>query len=1575
MKNIKESIEKIADDAKTLYCLESTRQYLEDKKNEQRLTQQYKGREIYELIQNIDDAGVNLREGKCEAYVKFDGEYLEVANSGQPFTIQTIQRLCQGGVSDKSGKYIGCKGIGFRSVLNWADEIYIYSGKEDNYISVKFSREHAKKQIDSLLNANNNASRHIQNQIDELNLHGYDSSYPIFRAPQYVDPIDKEYDTIIRLKVKEELKEHIVSDLSNIERYRYILLFLPTLMKIDFEVRDKKITYSKKILESGNVIELTLSIDGKSETNTFNYRSANKKLSRKLNGSEDVRLGIAIPKDSQASSNYKLHTFFPIMELTSPLPALMNATFCLTDNRNDLDLSSEDTKAANQEVFRMLLDLYIETVTEVAEKDRRLELLLPVNMPAHDMFTFYGSLGMLGLEKYYIEKCRNHPVFYTVDGNYKKHEDSPIILESIPDSFKGDSFSRLVKLSDHASSPLLNFCKCIAPQNKEQTERYLWQAINSVSQLWEDSERIQTFKWWHAQSDFKALPGLLKTIDEEFIIYSPESKEDKPCFLSDNNSPLAGIPSWAKVSVLHQKDQEELIKAFGEEIRERQNGPKEAHKRTLSRIIRKDLIDIQEQSSRQVVISPVNSSVDSFDKACEFVLWLWKIWNENPFDDTIKNKISFTVPIEGNDHKEASKVYFGEDYGNIFGEQLFKLIDGDFRKLHKIEFGEGHRIEDFLKAIGISKFPRLQKVVKNNVDQDRDSCEYKFQSLIQSKRPITEQINWLGTEFYSIENLEHILKKLDTSDIVSWLFTDEELMKSIENDIQPLDCCIKYQVKYKWHPWTYNEGWQLPSFVRYVFSNTPWVGINGKKYSPSQLLLISNEGVNNCLEDFACLSEYELEELARNICDKEDLRSLLITLGAKSSYLELDSNTFYGMLLKIPELKEGGYKVSREIYRTIIDNSSKLDGYRLLKAASDNQERFKKEGKVLVKKGSSCCFEHISNAFFSSSAVIKTDGKYPIDVPARRGKKEDFNELLFIKPYEISYLVVGVEDSPCNPDFKKEWDSFIPCIMAYRKGKKDEICNLTIDLIKEATIEFDGVRQEYSTPYTLLKKSSKHWLICVGREIDFTRLDKCRIADSLVQIFNVLFNFPSKEFLDKVPQLFIYTKEQREHLIEDDLGSVDEIKEAKEDILKSEEFNQKILKFFGIEESCDEWMSLRQVNWRNPSYEDYQIIIKMLLLYKKTLVDMNATLELSISIREHNEHVFEQMFNDEVIFVEIYSAIVSDKEKHCKLRDLLFKHEESKEKYIKKNSSTFEALDFDKEDTYEKCRQKCWEDISLVRPEKVSLTYDQIKDTYTSNIECLKSQLGYTDLTNDFTNDPHLDSRLFFKIDNEELVKILKKFKEDYKKDTEAINDEGQSSDYIGQIYGKIKIDSDLAPANLSYTDKAHKSGAVTEHTKLKKERRNKSQGNTAEYLVVLKLQERAFEEVNNYFKQQKYKIKWVSGAYKAIQKVESDKNEYDISETNDSLGYDMKLVSEDNTREMFIEVKSSSSNDCSFYMSANEKMTATEKGDSYRVFFVGNLDMQNPDSIPEIHIIGDIENSFEHRPVQYKMLFKGKPE
>lgn len=1574
MPNLEKEIEKIANEALTFYSMETSRNYLEDKKKEESLTQQYKGREIYELLQNIDDASCEGKE--CVASFELSDNCLRVSNYGHPFTVSTLQRLCQGGVSEKNDKYIGCKGIGFRSVLNWSDGIRIYSGSGDNCISVEFSRKIAAAQFDKMMSgASESVREHLNSQIGELKNKDIAPLYPIFRAPKAIDTIEKEYDTVIELDIKSGLKDDIINSIKNTDRYRYILLFMPNLKRIEFKIDGSEYEYKKEILDDGKV-RLTIEQNQKVVAcEKFYYAGKEDKLGRKYSGTDRICMGVAIPCNPTDFKTPSLYTFFPILDLKSPFPALLHATFFLTDNRNELDLNREDTLEANKEVFEELLRFYIDTVVEKIGGERRLTLLLPHGMPkdTREPFSFVGSLGKLDKEDFFIEECKQRELLYSVNKTFVAGNTSPIVLDcNLNESeqcnrlFTGDEFARLVNVVDERER---GFAKRLVGDNND-AEQYLFSAINGKSKDWRPNECIAVFKWWHSQ-DYTRLPKLLKTIDGKFV----ETNEE-PCFLSEDNIPawVANIPKWATISVLESQYQSELLEQFKNEIYNMRKDGSESSKRVLPRIIRKNLVDIQEQSSRQVVISPINTSVRNFEQAKEFLKWLWLVWNDSRFDDTVRSRINFVVPTMDGGLCPAKDVFMGEPYGNSLGSEIFKSIGG-YNELGEISIGDSDEIrQEFLQDLGVMKYPKLRKVENTEIQISNNSHVSRYIEHVLCRHPLPSD-QGAPTKYYaslySIENIEQFLGKLETKQIIRWIFSDSELRNAIENDVQPKDFCLEYRLYWGRQNRRHNNEWQLPSYVRYLFSRIKWLGNGNDRHSPSELLMTNNNNLN----DFGlkCISESDIDDYADGVCDKEELRRLLILLGVKTNYLELDADRFYGLLLALPD--GDGYKakkISKELYRTIIDNSANIDKKysALYNSNSVKREEFKQKGRVLVKKGDDSCFVPINEAFFSSSAVMNSENKYPIDVPARRGKREDFKNILCIEPFELQYTVVYKETSCCNQAFQDDLESFIPCIMAYRKGRKDEVLNLTIELVKEARIQYEDNGQQaekiLNKGYTLLKLLNRHWLICVGDEPLYAKQEKELIADNMVQIFNVLFNFPSKDFLNRVEQLFIYSLRQRRHFIEDELGSVEEIEQAREEIKKSQEFNRELARIFNSDPDL-----IGQINWNRLSIEDLRNIVGLLRNNGIKLEELNERLERNISVAPYNRSELIRQYEADHLCVRsyIYTAIKDSPERHCRLDCLCRGFAQA----VEQCNDGLEDIDFNPQAKYEDIKASFFKDNDI-ECHGSPCEYWQIKEKYDKNVKALmplfEGTAGALKL-NDFTREN--DYMLYFK-EPDELQPIVRDFIAVFERQEAEEKERDALCNYLSLLQN-AQIQSTL-PSGVLWSKSANGAtrGAVTKVATERSERRNKRQGNIAEYIVVHKLHERAIKEVNEFFGGNDYDIYWVSGAAKEIRPQGDVIPVYDSLTTDDSAGYDIKLVSKEKDKTMYIEVKSSSSSNCSFFMSANERETAAriDTGNAqYRIVFVSDINIDDNDSAPKVVFIdATLEDAFNSYPTQYRMVY-----
>ena len=172
---------------------------------ERELSTDYEGRQIFELLQNADDEA-NGSSGKV--HITFDGKTLIVSNTGNPFTLSGVKSLLYPSASPKkiSSDKIGCKGLGFRSILTWANSVTVAS----KGFTIQFSRTNAIEFLKSILGENPNLKEEIESKSDD--------DYPIatLTCPKIITQhvLEESYTTSIIIECREELAQTIEEQMS-----------------------------------------------------------------------------------------------------------------------------------------------------------------------------------------------------------------------------------------------------------------------------------------------------------------------------------------------------------------------------------------------------------------------------------------------------------------------------------------------------------------------------------------------------------------------------------------------------------------------------------------------------------------------------------------------------------------------------------------------------------------------------------------------------------------------------------------------------------------------------------------------------------------------------------------------------------------------------------------------------------------------------------------------------------------------------------------------------------------------------------------------------------------------------------------------------------------------------------------------------------------------------------------------------------------------------------------------------------------------------------------------------------------
>ena len=409
--------------------------------------------------------------------IGYNGNSLRISNKGATFNKDSIERLSQGNVSGKGLQYIGNKGIGFRSILNWAKEVKIYSG---NY-SVGFSKKFANDQLESLKSKFQN----IRDEIETIP----QITFPILWAPYWVEnKLEPQYDTTIEIIIDPATQNDDWNVQNQIKEFDFnVLLFLQNITKISIKTDSefyglkrestkengfdkfqlKKIDYKKQ----GLILKQQAFYTFKRDDESILHKEENALL----------KISVAIPCDfNHLESN--LYTFFPIKNEKSPVPALLHATFLLEQNRSTIQ-----NDQLNTTIFERLMNYYIQVVTDNFAKKEYGNTIAKLLTPTDNTIweKFRGTL------QEYKNSCKKKLLLLNVNGKFISIDRRPRIYESFPNFFKGDDFELLCAPINNPR--ISKFLKELIGEDKFTSEE-IKAIINNSSKQWNCQQRIECFK-------------------------------------------------------------------------------------------------------------------------------------------------------------------------------------------------------------------------------------------------------------------------------------------------------------------------------------------------------------------------------------------------------------------------------------------------------------------------------------------------------------------------------------------------------------------------------------------------------------------------------------------------------------------------------------------------------------------------------------------------------------------------------------------------------------------------------------------------------------------------------------------------------------------------------------------------------------------------------------------------------------------------------------------------------------------------------------------------------------------------
>ena len=1167
---------------------------------EYELKRDYNGRQILELLQNVDDVynetyNINKTQNALVKIV-YKNNILEVGNTGTSFTAETIERLCLGRASAKSSNNIGNKGTGFRSLLNDAEWIEIHSG----IFHIRFSERYAQSLFEQYKD-----EPLIKSQYNEWKKKDYPLCFPIMNCPEEIDTIESDFDTLIRVKIKEENNNKDTSINNQLQQPFYkSLLFLPNINKIVVQT-DLGTKEFEKICENDIVLLQ------ESNNETQEYFVQRKDIN--LLGNKTATLIIAVPLEKNYDfSNETLYCYFPIRNFIAPIHALIHAPFQTNNSRDDIP---NDEKQINKELLINCLNFAKEVAENIAnQKIASIDLPIITLTPNDNFNGKVWTSSYFNLKNYYINLLATAKLLPTVNNELISIEDNPKYIErDFPYEFKGELFAELlVSLQDDVYKFIVDLAnKCNYSEYDLKYSSYkniyiLKEKINSLSKDFSIPTAVNIFLWWSDYSEkSKGIPNLLKNTNGEYI-----KDNDKVYLPTDTGvSILPESLNWVNLCILHQDYIDELIRQIQNKYLEKWEQIKQdlsertANKRILDKYSDRYFpIKFKEQSSSDLIIEEINKQIDTKEKAISFINWFYENYKDKFQENSTLHNINYNLIARDNQVKSAKQLFFGAEYGKLLAEKIFaNTTYYAIASLSTIFTGKKENEEsfvEFLNKCGVSFYPQIK-----DINFDYNEIDDGFAYHLKKKYNYQNNIYHIKVKY--IDNLQEILNRLTTEEIIEWLKEYIELHNLMQSNEKTGYFSQKSNTTYYYI--------EANEYIRYIFNNTNWINLCGNKYKPNQIVKYSK--LSNKINEIYGISETELiYHLDKNIV-------LCYNLDFKNSMSEFPDTTIKKLLNELPNVDKTG-EISRRLYEDItkdkkgINPSYFVSDFKLL--CCDGKFHLNKDIKYAPRK--------IQRNLNNKSILIDIQPKRNTETIKNWFGVEKYKTNLVIKDYKPLENTESFED-----EIKEIKIATLSTMNSETNTCIDKLRHLTIiPCLYIQTNDIENNNEEIKLEdYNYIKDNGKY-LITIPQQYNNATLEQS--IDFSNSIIEIIEDFVSPQ-IDRnlVGRLISSSVSNKKYLIEDQYG-VDRWNYVQELLFKQNTINKTIVKYFNDNGLNQEKLNiLSNIDFsKNLSNKDYFILKNACIETNKDITDINRiSKEIDIDISYNLKSEFDKYKEDQ----------------------------------------------------------------------------------------------------------------------------------------------------------------------------------------------------------------------------------------------------------------------------------------------------------------------------------------------------------
>lgn len=782
--------------------------------NERQIVNGYQGRQLLEMLQNADDSGAT------EITITFTDNTLTISDNGQGFSLEGIQSLFIPNCSSKANcsDNIGNKGIGFRSILNWSNDIVIRTKDCKLYFSKTIAEEYAKELY---------GIEDYENIVRKRGLGVKEIPFPLLGVCELQEMSETKTGTDIIMTCFENKHNEIAEQLKLIENH--FLLFTKNLKKVT-------INNYEFLREQGNicvcdnyfVTQTKIKGNGLFEEWRVFERNGEYEESIEIHSNDrKYTIKIALPNEEY---DYRkvLYNYFPMEEYLG-FPCLIHCTSDTDSNRNYLN-----DNAQNYFLLNETADFLVE-IAGILKKENYPSTWAPVNLLLSNLdnnkFSSLGSrMKMVILDK--IEKTLDTlELFPTNGGDYKKKRDC---------YFYGDDINKFFKLYSQELPDFLlceNIPQALCIKNKQYEYDDFISKIDSISSSIDKiDERVNLISilsriYRDYNQDNKKFSLLVnennELINNNIVGYIGKEKETK-----------YDVPTYLKVDFVDS----ELFSLLKDKVDYKLDSDKDTVPRAIARSLR-GIVNIRSYDLDNILdqIESYSKSLSDTEKIKQSVVDLFHIYQATGF----KKELKINLVNRNNEITPSDELFFGDDFN--FPDKLEMIYEGIYTDSQYLACPEfwGLQEEDysclqnFFIKLGVSKYYRINFEKKSSNKEFLNHLKEYYNKDIDIE-------HWaLRVEDYqSFSNFDAIIKMTFEQTIILFSHFDDIRNQIAPNTLSHVYKDISRNRDDKWLPLT-GIRYQLQKLWTTekdfcVISCVDGIAIVGKKVD-SKLTFISEE--------------------------------------------------------------------------------------------------------------------------------------------------------------------------------------------------------------------------------------------------------------------------------------------------------------------------------------------------------------------------------------------------------------------------------------------------------------------------------------------------------------------------------------------------------------------------------------------------------------------------------------------------------------------------------------------------------------------------------------------------------------